>query len=113
MVCGKMRGGLGVSSWLLIAITILVILQLFSMVGVSGAQMSHRLHGNCLKVLNITMTCWGWSTQLCGICHIMFQRYFYFQLTLRLASLNDSKMPSNGVNMAIVQDVVQGNKKFV
>ncbi|KAH8968006.1 hypothetical protein BDL97_03G107100 [Sphagnum fallax] len=49
MVSGKMRGGLGMSSWLLIAITILVVLQLFSMAGVYGAQMSHQLHGNCLK----------------------------------------------------------------
>ncbi|CAM6027657.1 unnamed protein product [Sphagnum balticum] len=65
MVSGKMGAGLGVSSWLLIAITIIVVLQLFSMAGVSGAQMSHQLHGNCLKVLNVTMTCWGWSTQLC------------------------------------------------
>jgi hypothetical protein len=103
--------GLGMSSWLLIAITISVVLQLFSMAGVSGAQMSHQLHGNCLKVLNITWLVGGSSTQLCGICHIVFQWGFYFQLTLRLASLNDSKMPSNGVNMAIVQDVVQGNKK--
>jgi hypothetical protein len=42
----------------------------------------------------------------------MFQQG-YFQITVRLAFLNDSKMPSNGVNMAIVQDVVQGNIKLV
>ncbi len=50
---------------------------------------------------------------MCGICHIAFQQGSYFQITLRLASLNDSKMPSSDVNMAIVQDVVQGNKKLV
>jgi hypothetical protein len=49
MVSSKMQGGLGMSSWLLIAITILMVLQLFSMAGVSGAQISHQLHGNCLK----------------------------------------------------------------
>jgi hypothetical protein len=105
MVSSKMQGGLGMSSWLLIAITILMVLQLFSMAGVSGAQMSRQLHGNCLKVLN--------TTQLCGICHIAFQQGSYFQITLKLASLNDSKMLSSGVNMAIVQDVVQGNIKLV
>ncbi len=43
----------------------------------------------------------------------MFQQGSYFQITLRLASLNDSKMLSSGVNLAIVQDVVQGNIKLV
>ncbi|CAK9220589.1 unnamed protein product [Sphagnum troendelagicum] len=57
MVSGKMGGGLGVSSWLLIAITILVVLQLFCMAGVSGAQMSHQLHGNCLKDQNNFFEC--------------------------------------------------------
>jgi hypothetical protein len=54
-----MQGGLGMSSWLLIAITILLVLQLFSMAVVSGGQLSHQLHGNCLKVLHITITCSG------------------------------------------------------
>jgi hypothetical protein len=57
MVSGKMGGGLGVSSWLLIAITISVVLQLFSMAGVFGAQMSHQLHGNCLKDQNDFFEC--------------------------------------------------------
>ncbi|CAM6050153.1 unnamed protein product [Sphagnum compactum] len=57
MVSSKMRGGLGMSSWLLIAITILVVLQLFSMAGVSGAQMSHQLHGNRLKDQNDLFEC--------------------------------------------------------
>ncbi|CAK9220591.1 unnamed protein product [Sphagnum troendelagicum] len=57
MASSKMGGGLGVSSWLLIAITILVVLQLFSMAGVSGAQMSHQLHGNCLKDQNDLFEC--------------------------------------------------------
>jgi hypothetical protein len=57
MVSGKMGGGLGVSSWLLIAITISVVLQLFSMAGVFGAQMSHQLHGNCLKDQNDLFEC--------------------------------------------------------
>jgi hypothetical protein len=57
MVSGKMRGGLGVSSWLLIAITILAFLQLFSMAGVSGAQMLHQPHGNCLKDQNDLFEC--------------------------------------------------------
>jgi hypothetical protein len=54
-----MQGGLGVSSLLLILITILLVLQLFVVVGVVGARMPHALHGNCLKVLNITITCLG------------------------------------------------------
>ncbi|CAK9221899.1 unnamed protein product [Sphagnum jensenii] len=57
MVSGKMGGGLGVSSWLLIAITILVVLQFFSMAGVFGAQISHQLHGNCLKDQNDLFEC--------------------------------------------------------
>ncbi len=73
-----MGGGLGVSSWLLMPITILVVLQLFSMAGVFGAQMSHQLHGNCLKVLNITMTCWGmvnsivWYLSYCVSTRFLF-----------------------------------------
>jgi hypothetical protein len=57
MVNGRMQGGLGVSSLLLILITILLVLQLFVVVGVVGAQMPHPLHGNCLKVLNIKIIC--------------------------------------------------------
>ncbi len=101
------------SSWLLIAITILVVLQLFSMAGVFGAQMSHQLHGNCLKVLNITITCSGMVNSIVWYLSYCVSMRFLFQITLRLASLNDSKMLSSGVNMAIVQDVVQGNVKLV
>jgi len=36
MMSGRMQGGLGVSSWLLILIIILVVLQLFVVVGVVG-----------------------------------------------------------------------------
>jgi hypothetical protein len=50
---------------------------------------------------------------LCDIGHFAFQQGSYFQITLKLGSLNDSKMPSSGVDMAFVQDVVQGNIKLV
>ncbi|CAK9221901.1 unnamed protein product [Sphagnum jensenii] len=49
--------GLGVSSWLLIVITILVVLQLSTMVGVSGARISRQFHGNCLKHQNDLFEC--------------------------------------------------------
>jgi hypothetical protein len=66
-------------------------------------------YGGCIWCSNFTPTPW----KLFSICHIAFQQGSYFQITLRLASLNDSKMLSSGVNMAIVQDVVQGNIKLV
>ncbi|KAH8968004.1 hypothetical protein BDL97_03G106900 [Sphagnum fallax] len=56
MVCMRSQG-LGVSSWLLIVITILVVLQLSTMVGVSGARISRQFHGKCLKHQNDLFEC--------------------------------------------------------
>ncbi|CAK9873559.1 unnamed protein product [Sphagnum jensenii] len=54
----RMRSrGLGVSSWQLIVITILVVLQLSTMVGVSGARISRQLHGKCLNYQNHLFEC--------------------------------------------------------
>jgi hypothetical protein len=59
------------------------------------------------------MTCWGMVNSIVWYLSYCVPMRFLFSTNIKTCFSNDSKMPSNGVNMAIVQDVVQGNKKLV